>query len=360
MNTNKRLERFEALRDLIVNSSSVDPLESAANKQKRIKKLLASYPEFCKYYFPHYCTSEMAWFHKRVFNRIYKNPCTINLLQWFRGAAKSTHANVMFPLFLKFNGRLTGMITAAANSDNAEDLLADLQAELEVNARILNDFGPQKSIGNWEEGFFATRDDIPFKAFGKGQTPRGTRFRNNRPNYAVVDDFDTEKSVKNDRLSKEGHDWVKEALLAAIIDTSEWWLVVPQNKFNKNAITALLEESDSETYVSKVNILNDKGEVSWPEKYTPEDVKVKITALGYLSSQRELFNKTITEGTEFKDEWMTYGTRLPFKSYDALVVIVIKAVPVTRGPPDRHDLRTLQELNNCAFMQLHLCSSIVE
>ena len=64
----------------------------------------------------------------------------------------------------------------------------DIQANLESNQRIINDFGEQMSWGNWEAGQFKTKDDVPFYGFGKKQSPRGYKFKWKRPNYGAVDD----------------------------------------------------------------------------------------------------------------------------------------------------------------------------
>jgi len=225
----------------------------------------------------------------------------------------------MFPLYLKFKGELDGMICIAANEELATALLADLQAELEYNPRILNDFGEQKALGNWEEGFFATKDGIAFRSYGKKQSPRGVRYRNRRPNYATVDDYNTDISLKNDAISEADFYHITEAVLPAIMDSGKWWLIIPQNKFHKNCVTTKFEESDIDCYVSTVNLIDENGESTWHQKTTTEQAQEMIDSVGFFSAEREYKNNPVQEGKIFKEVWLYKVKRLPFNHYDHVV-----------------------------------------
>lgn len=320
MSSNKKLiERFERLKEDILMSSEVNKFEKKDAQQRRIKKLLSNYDQFAEYYFPMYCSSPTSWFQKRAFRHIFLNPNEVALLQWSREFAKSVHANIIFPCFLKFNGELTGMITGCANEDDAIAKLVDIQAQLEVNPRILHDFGDQRLIGKWEDGNFATRDSVFFRAYGRNQSPRGTRFKQNRPNYGTLDDIDDKKLVKNEKLAEENYRWVKEDFMAAL-SIKKWRVVVAENKFHKNTITAKFEDDrEIKVYLSRVNLLNDKGQSNWPENYTTKECKDKMGSIGYLSAQREYFNNPVEEGTIFQNEWFVFEKMLRYDQYDYLV-----------------------------------------
>ena len=67
--------------------------------------------------------------------------------------------------------------------------LADLQAELEYNQRIIADFGTQKNVGDWQQGEFSTTGGVKWFAVGRGQSPRGLKKQEQRPDYIVIDDL---------------------------------------------------------------------------------------------------------------------------------------------------------------------------
>ncbi len=58
--------------------------------------------------------------------------------------------------------------------------------------------------------------NIAFFARGRGQSPRGLRHKESRPDYIVIDDLDDDELCKNPRRVRELTDWVKEALFGAL------------------------------------------------------------------------------------------------------------------------------------------------
>lgn len=311
---------FEELVEIVKSTTSVNIFESAGDKRKRIEYLLSNYEAFCKYYFPEYCFAEFAWFHKQYPQQVADNPKNIYLWQWFREAAKSTHGSLFLPLFIKARGELTGMIIGSHDENMAAEKLIDIQANLEGNARYINDFGEQKTWGDWAAGCFKTKDDTPFYGFGKKQSPRGYKFKWKRPNYGAVDDLNDKRQLKNDDIATEDKDWVIEELKPALW-IKKWWLLILQNKFHDNTITALLEEDEQiKCTVMRVDMMDENGESNWPENFTKVDCKVLEDSEGggFL---RERMNTPFEEGKTIKAEWMdSWVAPLPLGKYDGCLV----------------------------------------
>lgn len=300
-------------------ASGINPYENPEEKEARKNKLLNCYEEFCYWYFPNYCIGKMGKFQINTNRYLDRHWNLIALIQWAREFAKTTHYNCFRPIWLLMRGELTGMMGGSANEDLAVRLLMDIKANLEANQRIIADFGEQRGYGTWEMDRFVTNKGIGFYAFGHTQSPRGTRFGHRRPNYGTIDDLNDKKTLKNDKISREQYEWVKEDFMAAL-STKRWQLVIPQNKFHKNCVTALFEaDHEVKTYLSRVNMLNEQGQSNWPEYLSTAECQAKIKSLGHISSQREFFNNPIQEGTVFKRDYIQYVKRLPWKSYDCLV-----------------------------------------
>lgn len=318
----KRLiQEYEELVDVIKSTTGTDPFETPGDKKKRIARLLSNYEAFCNYYFPEYCFAPFASFHKNIQKNVADKPNNIFLSQWSRGFAKSTHLGLFLPLFLKFNGKLTGMMIGSYNNTMAAEKLEDIRANLQANQRIINDFGIQQSFGNWEKGLFKTRDDVGFYGYGKEQSPRGTRSKWKRPNYGLIDDLNDARQLKNERIAEEDKRWVQEEFKPAL-STRTWWLVVAQNKFHDKTVTALLEDDEEiKTTVHRVNITNDNGESNWPEN--PDFSKEAIQSLqesegaGYI---RERMNTPFEEGTTFKAEWLNEWVKMNYKDYKSILI----------------------------------------
>ncbi len=297
----------------------INPYESEDERKARIAHLLKHYDEFCYHYFPLYCQGKMGGFHMKAVKSVIKNPNKVHLWQWSREFAKSTHANCMLPIFLYLNSELNGMMGGSANEDLAIRLMMDIKANLEANQAIISDFGTQRSHGNWDMDSFVTNKGIGFFAFGANQSPRGTRFGHRRPDYGTIDDLNDKKSLKNDQISIEQFEWVKEDFMGAL-STKKWRLIIPQNKFHKNTVTAKFEaDKEVATVLSRVNMLNDADESNWPEYLSTAECKAKQKASGYISSQREYQNNPIEEGKIFKTDNIAWTKRLAWNAYDFLV-----------------------------------------
>lgn len=313
------IERFERLREQIMLATDIPVFESDKERLLRKKKLLGDYKLFAEYYFPHLCHAETGKFQVKGAKDVLRIPNKTHLWQWSREFAKSVHGNIILPCYLKALGELTGMITGGASEDNSIIRMSDLQAEFETNQRFLIDFGHQQLIGSWESGNFACKDGTFFRAYGRAQSPRGVRHRGNRPNYGTIDDIDDKKLVKNEKLSRETYEWVREDFMGAL-SIKKWWLLVLENKFHKNTVTARFEnDPEMKVHLHRVNMLNGKGESNWPENFTTEECEAKIISLGPNSSQREYFNNPIEEGTVFKEEWFVWKKMLSYKQYDYLI-----------------------------------------
>ena len=90
--------------------------ETRAQRDARIRRLLANYPAFCEYYFPHYMRRtdpatglvtgivHNAPFHNAAFRDILRNRTFKAVFMWPRGHAKSTHLDIFIPVNLMVRG----------------------------------------------------------------------------------------------------------------------------------------------------------------------------------------------------------------------------------------------------------------
>ncbi len=62
--------------------------------------------------------------------------------------------------------------------------------------------------GAWETGEFTCQSGCSFRAIGAGQSPRGTRNKNFRPDCILIDDIDTDEECRNpERIRPNGSGW---------------------------------------------------------------------------------------------------------------------------------------------------------
>lgn len=318
------LRRWQLHCEKVQTHTTVKAHETEAQRKARIKRLLANYSDFVDYYFPHYTDdpktgkhTPCAPFHIKAANTIRKNRTIQYAAQWARGHAKSTHFDIFIPMWLKANGDLNVMVLVGKSNENANTLLGDIQAELEFNQRYIADFGSQKCEGSWQTGEFVTSDGVAFFARGRGQSPRGLRHREHRPDYVVIDDLDDDELVNNPDRVKRLTKWVKEALFGAL-DGGRGRFIMVGNLIGKCSVMANFIASKG-VVVSKVNAIDKNGKPSWAAKWDIEEINKMAAFMGYTSFQREMMNNPITEGAVFRHDWIKWKKMLPLHEYDSIV-----------------------------------------
>lgn len=306
----------------VQNATIINLLETPKQKSDRIEMLKGDYGAFFEYYFPHYAKKPTAKFHVKFANRVMRQSNIRAVWEAFRGSAKSTHATIGIPFWLMVNDQMKFMALVGENETKAALLLSCIQAELENNQRIINDYGLQVRQGNWEDGSFVTKGNVAFHCIGLGQSPRGLRNGQNRPDYICVDDIDTKERCKNPKRVREAVEWVKDDLMGCF-DEGNQRFVFCNNRIHKSSVLAQLAlelKPAKNFYHMIVNAVDGYGNPTWPEKYTKQYWKELFDERGYRSSQREYMNNPIEEGTVFKNEWIRFGKILPLHKYESLVM----------------------------------------
>lgn len=214
--------------------------------------------------------------------------------------------DVMIPMWLMAQKRreINVMVLVGKSEDAACTLLGDIQAELQYNKRYTHDFGTKYNAGNWQDGEFVTSDGVAFFARGRGQSPRGLRYRNRRPDYIVIDDLDDDELCENDSRVRKLTEWVKEALFGAFGAEGGRFIMVG-NLISKCSVLANIAASKG-VEVSQVNVLDKNGKSAWPEYWTPERIREKREFMGYRAFEKEYMNNPIKEGSVFRKDWIRW------------------------------------------------------
>ncbi len=348
------LRFWEEYRNGVLKSTTIDLNETYAEKEKRVAYLLGNWEEFAKYYFPSYCMSDFSAFQKRFAKKVINNKRSYTTRAWARAHAKSVLGGIIIPMFLKFSKELKNMLCVSYNESNAQMLLLPLMIQFESNQRLINDFGKQIGFGNWEDGKFTTTDGCSFRAIGSGQSPRGARNNEARPDYILCDDIDEDELCRNPKRLDQAWDWMQGALFGCFDITGTGRFVVvgniiatdslvrraakvsddheqidilcKGNETDRKLIKALQAElhacndkKRSEIYVDAIGYLKQGLTPSWSERFTIMDVAYMINKMGWRNAQREYFNNPQVEGKVFKKDWMQFKKLPPLKSYRFLV-----------------------------------------
>ncbi len=292
----------------------VEQNETPQQKRKRIADLEANHEAWFKYYFSNYYSSEPAKFHLRSTKRIMNNAEWYEVRAWSRELSKSGRT-MMEILKLTLTGKKKNVVLTSSSKDNAERLLRPYKTILEGNNRIINDYGEQMKHGSWSDSEFITRKGVAFRAIGAGQSPRGTRNDEVRPDVLLIDDFDTDEDCRNPDTVDKKWDWLEKAFYATRSISNPLLVIFCGNIIAEYCCIKMAMELADKAEV--INIRDKEGKSTWPEKNTEEMIDRVLSKISYNASQGEYFNNPITKGKVF--DKLHYKKIRPFKEYSFLV-----------------------------------------
>lgn len=309
------LDQWEQYRKNVADSTPIDLNESKADQLKRIRQLEADHEAWFKYYFPSYYKYGPAPFHLKSTKRVMENPEWTEQRIWARELSKSGRT-MMEVMKLALTKKKRCIIMASATLDSAVDLLAPYKINFETNNRIINDYGTQKNIGQWETDAFVTSAGVAFYAFGAGQSPRGKRNEAIRPDVQIIDDMDTDEKCRNPERVKADVDWINEALYGTRSISEPLLRIINGNLIAKYSVVSEMKKVADHSEV--VNIRDKNGKSTWPQKNTEEMIDRVLSKTTYRAAQKEYFNNPIVEGTTFKT--INYGKVPPMAKCESVIV----------------------------------------
>ena len=293
------LEQWQKYCNNFRNATPTDLNETEADKFRRIHRLENNPEEWFKYYFPHYCTAKPAAFHIAATKRLIQNAEWFEVRSWSRELGKSARS-MMEICYLALTGRIKNMLLVSNSHDNAVSLLLPFKACFEANQRMENDYGKQPVTGMWTSDKFMIKAGCMFRALGWGESPRGTRNNEKRPDFILIDDFDTDEECRNEDTMRNKINWIEQALIPTRSISNPTRILVNGNIIHDNCAVKYLGENVADKF-DIVNIRDKEGKSTWPEKNTEEQIDRVLSTISYESAQKEYFNNPMDGGTVFKE-----------------------------------------------------------
>ena len=162
------------------------------------------------------------------------------------------------------------MLMISNSYDMAEKFLKPYKGNLEANQRIINDYGVQELPGSWTAGDFTTRKGCAFLALGAGQSPRGTRNEEVRPDIIVFNDIDTDEECRNPDIIENKWKWIENAAFGTRSISKKTLILFLGNIIAEDC--CVVRAGERADHVDVRNIRNEDGESSWPQKNTQEHI----------------------------------------------------------------------------------------
>jgi len=306
---NEALKKWEEFRKNLIRETAL-PVETAKEKEDRIARLKRHPEEWFKFYFPNFYKADPAPFHIAATKRILKNSEWYEVRAWSRELAKSTRT-MMEALYLLLNGKKRFMFLASNSWDNAVRLTTPYKIILESNRRIISDYGVQQSLGDWSDGDFTTKSGFTIRSIGAGQSPRGAKNEEVRPDIITFDDFDTDEECMNPDIIDKKWRWCNDALLGTRSVSEPTLVLWCGNIIAEDCCVARAMEYADRADI--INIRDKEGKSTW-SKNTEEAIDRVLSLLPYSTQQKEYYNNPVSNGKVFKE--MTWGKCPPLSQLE--------------------------------------------
>lgn len=166
--------------------------------------------------FAHRHKDEDPAFHKEMMELLY-DPHRRVALMAFRGGAKSTYLEEYVLLRALFREDIYTLIVGP-KWESACERVAPIRNELETNDLIIELFGDQKSTP-WSMDELQLANGAKIQAMGAGQSMRGKKHNDERPDSAAIDDLEDEENIATEESRRKVDRWLTGTLLPALHPT---------------------------------------------------------------------------------------------------------------------------------------------
>jgi hypothetical protein len=196
------------------------------------------------------------------------------LIQAFRGAAKSTLAEEAITI-QALTRRFHNAIILGETYERAVERLRAIKHELETNALIFELFGEQ--VGPvWSEAKIVLTNGAIIQAFGRGQSLRGSKHLDWRPDRCFADDIENEDSV----ISAEAIEKTKTWFMATVEPALEPGALIRVNGTPLHPRCLICQLAADPAWITRaypIAYIDEAGAEcpAWPERFPLADIARK-------------------------------------------------------------------------------------
>lgn len=309
-----------------------------SDKSVRRDVVQKSFEHFFPIYFHRYMEFETPDFHKEIFRILEDNSIKLSVICAFRGSAKSTLITTGYVLWSILGVQQRKFIIIEGQTEQkARVYLTQIKTELLENDLLKNDLGPfteeRDSIGN-ATAIIIKKLNVKIMIGSVGQSIRGMRHNEHRPDLIIVDDIEDTDSVK----TKEGRDKTFNWLVSEVIPagSKKTRFIVVGNLLHEDSILMRLRKKIengemrlSNAIYREYPIINEQGVPLWPGRYpTPESIEeVREITIDDIVWSREYLLKIIstTERVVYP-EWIQFYNKTPYDGLRSIAIGIDLAV----------------------------------
>jgi len=237
------------------------------------------------------------------------------IVESFRGSAKSTTVTCDLPLYLAFFGsapfiddEVNYAMIVSETSTQAQDLIREIR----------NSYDDSEPFQQAMELTIARSDELEFKAGnryfslvakGAGQSMRGIKRRGNRPQIILVDDLEDDEAVLNKESRRKLKNWFFKVLLPAR-DPNNYKIFFVGTPLHDDSLLANLM-SDEDWCPIKFPIKDKDNNPAWQDRFSTkwidrEMAKFRKQGMGKAFYQEYMLQVVDDDDAVFKKDMFTY------------------------------------------------------
>lgn len=189
------------------------------------------------------------------------------LFEVFRGGAKSTTSEEAILIKAAF-GEIHNYLITGATKDRAHERLHAIRHEIEQNERLAELFGDLQG-SSWGDGELVLSNGVRLLALGWGQSLRGVKYLDARPDGVFMDDLEEPEDVRTPEARARILDWVLFDLLPAL-DTNRAHARCAATPLDPEALPIQLEKAGWTVKKYPIEYIDEKGirRATWPDRET--------------------------------------------------------------------------------------------
>ena len=286
---------------------------------------------------PKYCSIAPSPLHYEISEALVSEDSLAMIIP--RNVGKSVYTQGLFPahnaLFMKYNY----VVSFSDSSEKAEQQML-MTYDILANNPIISPFvNIVKRTKTRIEYVNAMGEKVIYKSLGVGQSARGFREEEKRPDVVFIDDVETTEGARSEVIRGKIKRWFFNDVLPLGEDGMRIFII--GTMLHEDALITRLVRKPLRVPPMRTlhrSILDEKGESRWPEKWTTEKLRLmRADAVDHgeveAFDMERLSRMTSPESQMFSSSSITYYTDEQFKSVGNINIVSI----VDLGYREGHD-----------------------
>ncbi|NCS99308.1 phage terminase large subunit [Candidatus Parcubacteria bacterium] len=297
-----------------------------------------SFEHFFPIYFHRYMVFETPDFHKEMFRILEDESVRFAVICAFRGSAKSTIITTAYVLWSILGVQQRKFVVIEGLTEQKARLyLTEIKNELLHNELLQKDLGPfteeRDSIGN-ATAIIIKKLNVKIMIGSVGQSIRGMRHNEHRPDLIIVDDIEDTDSVKTKESRDKTFNWLASEVIPA--GSKKTRFIVVGNLLHEDSVLMRLRKKIengemrlSNAIYREYPIIDENGVPLWPGRYpTPEAIEAEreITMDDIVWSREYLLKIISTTERVVHPEWIQFYNKTPYDGLRSIAIGIDLAV----------------------------------